>query len=627
MKGRRERIVIALLGITAVIASAQQPPPDSQNAALASFKDVDFSNNSALGFLLFRVGCTRCHGNAAFERAPSPATLMQYPPERIYQSLTTGTMANVIGNQMSDAAKRAVSESLAGRRLGAAGSGDADAMPNRCQTDSLPRQLGRIPAWNGWGADVQNTRFQSAESARLRAVDIPRLKLKWAFGFPNSASAYAQPAVVFGRIYVGTDTGYVYSLDAMTGCVRWSTKIGYAVRTAMTIGAIHGQGTARYAVFFGDVKANAYALDARTGRLLWATRIEQNVTNTITAAPTFYRGRLYVPVSSWEEIGAADLSWECCKSVGAVASVDANTGRVLWKTYVIAERPQPLGKNVQGVQQWGPAGGSVWNSPTVDPVRHAVYVGTGDATTYPASATSDSVIALEMDTGRVLWAYQVHKNDSFLGGCGSDRPSNCPKIVGPDWDIPASPVLSVLRGGQRRLIVGTKPGDLLALDPDHGGALVWRMNLLDPNVAPDASGIGDPSGIMWGFATDRDNAYIGSGRGGVVAVKLATGTRVWSNPLESAHKVSYASANTGTPGVVIQGGSNGKLHALSTVDGHQIWSFETMREFDTVNKVKAKGGSISVGGPVVAGGMLFVESGYALQRGTPGNVLLAFAVH
>jgi polyvinyl alcohol dehydrogenase (cytochrome) len=335
---------------------------------------------------------------------------------------------------------------------------------------------------------------------------------------------------------------------------------------------------------------------------------------------------LYVPISSWEEIGASDLGYECCKSVGAVASVDVATGRVLWKTYVIPERLRPLARNASGVQQWGPAGGSVWNSPTVDPARHAVYFGTGDATTSPAAVTSDSVMALDLTTGRVLWTYQVFPNDSFLAGCKPEHPSNCPKVVGPDWDIPASPVLAVLHDGPRRLIVATKPGDVLALDPDHGGSLVWRVSVLEQNVGPGEAGAGQITGMLWGFAVDQDNAYVGLGSGGVVAVQLATGKRLWRNPLESVQRVSYASASTGFPGVILQGASNGKLHALLTHNGRELWSFETMREFATVNNVRAKGGSISVSAPVVAGRMLFVGSGYGVLGGTPGNVLLAFGV-
>jgi polyvinyl alcohol dehydrogenase (cytochrome) len=606
--------LLVLFSIPPLIVAQIPTPPDNALGAATEF-----------GFAFFQQKCLNCHGNAAYEKAPPPAALIQYTPERIYESLTTGPMAAVIGNTMSDAQKRAVSESITGQRLGTASAGDADRMPNRCPANPRLDRAARKGAWNGWGVDLQNSRFQSAAAARLTADDMPKMKLRWAFGLPNTTSAYAQPTVMFGRVFVGSDTGYVYSLDAETGCVYWSFKAQRATRNAMTIGPVKRQGSARYAVYFGDLKSNVYAIDAQTGRQLWTMHVEDNFTSRITAAPAFHNGRLYVPISSFEEFSAATPTYECCKSIGAVAAVDANTGALLWKTYVIPGPPKPTFKNSKGTQQWGPAGGSVWNTPTVDAARKAIYFGTGDSTTYPAADTSDAVMAVDMESGRVLWSYQVHKNDAFLVGCDSHS-ENCPKKVGPDWDVPASPVLQTLKDGKQRLIVVTKPGDVLALDPDRRGALVWRTNVFGA-VAGDGPlppGAANP-GMLWGFAADGDAAYVGLADGGVAAIDLVDGKRRWINPLDTKDKVSYASATSAFPGVVLQGASDGKLHAVATADGRSLWSFGTMRDFDTVNGVKARGGSISAPGAVVANGMVFVASGYAVLGGTPGNVLLAFA--
>jgi polyvinyl alcohol dehydrogenase (cytochrome) len=637
---RARRIIIAnvtaaLIALSGALPAQSQAPANANNkdstAALTDApalpRNIDLNAATEFGYGFFQQKCLTCHGNPQFEKAPPPAALYQYTPERIYESLATGVMASVVGNQLSDAEKRAVAETIAGKRMGAAGSGDADKMPNRCKSNPSLEKSASLPAWNGWGADTQNTRFQSGTSAGLTAADIPRLKLRWAFGLPNSTSAYAQPSMMFGRVFTGADTGYVYSLDADTGCVHWSFNAGHSIRTAMTIGRVKSHGANRYAVFFGDRQANVYAVDARTGKALWTAHPEDNFTARVTAAPTYYNGRIYVPFSSFEEFSAATVTYECCKSVGGVAALDANTGKVLWLTHVVPDLPKPLYKNSRGVQQWGPAGGAVWNSPTVDPVRHAVYFGTGDATTYPALKTSDSVMAVDMDSGRVLWSYQVHKNDSFLVGCGATRTENCPKVVGPDWDIPASPVLKTLRDGTRRLIVVTKPGDVLSLDPDKGGELVWRMNVFGPVMGdgPPRPGDASPPGIFWGAAINDEAAYFGLTRGGMGAFDIATGKRLWLNPLSTNDKVSYGSATTAFPGVALQGSSDGRIQAVSTTDGQLLWSFETRREFDTVNGVKARGGSISAPGPIVANGIVLVGSGYAILGGTPGNVLLAFS--
>ncbi len=588
--------------------------------------NVDLKAATEFGYGIFQQKCLNCHGKPEFEKAPPPATLFQYTPERIYESLTTGVMAPVIGVQLSDAEKRAVSETITGQFLGTAGSGDAGKMPNQCTANPPLAQATKRPAWNGWGVDAQNTRFQSAAAAGLTAADVPKLKLRWAFGVPNGTSMYAQPSMMFGRVYIGSDTGYLYALDAKTGCVHWSFNAKRAVRTAMTIGPVKVRGSSGYAVFFGDRQANVYAVDAHSGKLLWTAHPEENFTARVTAAPTYHNGRIYVPISSFEEFSAATETYECCKSVGGVAALDANTGKVLWLTHVVPDLPKPTHKNSLGVQQWGPAGGAVWNSPTVDTARRAVYFGTGDATTYPAIETSDAVMAVDMDTGKVLWSHQVHKNDSFLVGCGDRRTENCPKVVGPDWDIPASPVLKTLRDGSRRIIVVTKPGDVLALDPDKRGALVWRMNVFGPVIGDGPAPKGKATaGIFWGAALNDETAYFGLTRGGIGALDIAAGKMRWTNPLDTAKGVSYASATTAFPGVVLQGSSDGRVHAVSTSDGSLLWSFETMREFETVNGVKAHGGSISAPGPVVADGIVLVGSGYAVLGGTPGNVLLAFS--
>ena len=283
-----------MLGLAAAAlwsaASAQPPPAPAVNPANGA------SARTEQGFGIFQQKCLSCHGKPEFERAPTPAALRDMTPERIYDALTTGIMAPVIGNQMSDQDRKLVAESISGRLMGTAASGDAAKMPNRCAANPPMKPPGAPGDWNGWSADLGNTRYQPAPG--LTPAQVGKLKLKWAFGFPDGSSAYGQPGVVGGRVFVGADTGYVYALDAKTGCVHWSMQAKAGVRNAMTVGPIKGYPGVRYAVFFGDVKANVYALDARTGRQLWINHVEDNITDRVTAAPALYRGRLYVPISS-----------------------------------------------------------------------------------------------------------------------------------------------------------------------------------------------------------------------------------------------------------------------------------------------------------------------------------------
>ncbi len=247
-------------------------------------------------------------------------------PERIYDSLTTGSMQTQ-SNGLTDAQKKALAEFMAGRPLGSAREGDGKSMPNQCTSNPTLANPAEGRGWNGWGNGLSNTRFQTAGAAGLTAAQVPRLKLKWAFGFPTGVSANAQPAVVAGRVFVGSDNGFFYSLDAKTGCVYWSFQQGSIVRNSPTVGAVTGQGAARYAVFFGDGHANVYALDAQTGRQLWKTKVDPHFVARITAGITYYNGKVFVPVSSSEEFSSGHPDYPCCTARGSVVALDASTGK------------------------------------------------------------------------------------------------------------------------------------------------------------------------------------------------------------------------------------------------------------------------------------------------------------
>ena len=151
-------------------------------------------------------------------------------------------------------------------------------------------------------------------------------------------------------------------------------------------------------------------------------KVDENSLARLTGTPTLYNDRLYVPVASSEE-RAAGLSsvHPCCTFRGSVVAVNANTGKQIWKTYIIPDVPKPIGTNPNGVQRWGPAGAGVWDSPTIDAQNHAIYIGTGDSYTEPAARTSDAIMAINMDTGKVLWSVQDTENDAWLSGCGGGQ--------------------------------------------------------------------------------------------------------------------------------------------------------------------------------------------------------------
>lgn len=569
------------------------------------------------GAAIFARSCTSCHNGSADTRAPAPDVLRQRSPEAILSALTAGSMRPQ-GGILSGAERRAVAEYLSGRSLGGDVTG---ASVGRCSASAANAVTGSGPAWGGWAPAATNARFQSAEQAGLSADSVPRLTLKWAFGFPDATSAWSQPTVSGGRLFVGSQNGTIYALEAKTGCVLWTFAAKAGVRTAVTVGA-QPRGT----VFFGDTGSNVYALDVETGREIWSHRASDHPYARVTGTPTLYQGRLYVPVSSLEETAASQAGYECCTFRGSLVALDAQTGEVVWQYFTVPPA-QPLGKTPTGSTLWGPSGVGIWSAPTVDTKRSLLYVGTGNTYSAPEQPTADSIIAFDLETGIVKWSKQMTSGDVF--GC---RPggANCGTKAGPDFDFGTPPMLTTLPTGKDILVVGQKSGMAYGLDPDKDGAVLWEYRAGQGSIW---------GGIQWGAAVDREQAYFPvsdirtPAPGGLHAVKLATGERAWYQPpLPLTCKTgpgcspALISAPSLIPGVLFSGSNDGALRAISTKDGSVIWSFDTNREFMTLNGIKATGGSIQGPGPAIAGGMLYLNAGYGDHLGRAGNVLLAFEV-
>jgi polyvinyl alcohol dehydrogenase (cytochrome) len=349
------------------------------------------------------------------------------------------------------------------------------------------------PHWNGWGVDPMQHRFQPADMARLAPSDAPRLKLKWAFGFPGAKRSVAQPTIFGGRVFVGSQNGKVYSLDAKSGCTYWDFDAGKGVRSAVVIGP-QGDG---WAAYFGDLGANVHSIDALTGKELWTNKVDDHPAAVITGSPTLVGTTLFVPVSSYEEATGANPSYQCCSFRGSVVALDASTGKVLWKAYTIAQEAKPGAVNATGVQLLGPSGAAIWSAPTYDSATRRIYVTTGDNYSDPPTETSDAFLALEADSGTVAWSRQITSRDAYTIACPSG--DNCPKAKGPDLDFGSSAVLADFPGGKRILVAGQKSGVVTALDPDRGGKILWQKRV--------GAG-GKLGGVQWGIAADQDNVYV-----------------------------------------------------------------------------------------------------------------------
>jgi polyvinyl alcohol dehydrogenase (cytochrome) len=584
------------------------------------------------GEYLFKTYCAICHeaANGEEARGPEREVLRKMTAEHILDVMEKGAM-KAQAAERSRSQRHTLAEYLSGKPLGSA---PLDLIPRSAFCSNGTGAFSNSPtgpAWNGWGATLTNTRFQSGEAAGLTENDVPRLKLKWAFGYPGASSGGTQPVVVGGRVYVATAEGDVYSLDAKSGCVHWSYQAEAGIRSAITI-AKNAQG--KLTAYFGDQSANVYAIDAETGRVLWKTKVDEYWRSAITGAPALYSGRLFVPVSSREESQVGDPKYPCCKFRGSMVAVDAATGKILWRTYTITEEAHELEKNSAGTQLWGPSGVPIWNSPTIDVRRNVIYSGTGNNYSVPATSMSDAIVAFDMSTGAIRWVSQVIEDDIWNSSCArpNHAPATCPEVDAPDADFSSSPILADLKNGKQIILAAAKSGVIYALDPDNKGKIIWQQRTGKATTS---------GGVMWGSAVDGEKIYAANNyfdakdpgaTGTLSAFDLNSGEKIWSSaPLpcdnRKACRPSHAAAVTAIPGVVFSGTMDGRLRALSTRDGKTIWEYDTARDYETVNGVKASGGSMSNAGPTVVGQMMFVNSGYSHHGGIiPGNVLLAFSV-
>ena len=570
---------------------------------------------------LYQKRCAACHDNGSVEqRIPKREQIAARSPEAIVNTLFEGAMMMQASGLTAEEG-RAIARFITGKEFSSVSSVP---MP-KCEAPAKKLSLA-AGDWGGWSVEPDNARYQAKPG--LSAADIPRLKLKWAFGFPGDSRASSQPAVVGGRVFVGSAGGTVYSLDAATGCLYWSFKADGNVRSAISIARSKTGG--RYVAYFGDLRATAYAVDADSGALIWKMKLDEHPLARITGSPVFYGGRLFVPIASLEEASGMWRQYECCTFRGSLVSLDGETGRQLWKSFTVLDPPKAYKKNKNGGQMYGPAGAGVWSAPTIDAKRKLVYVATGDSYTDVEINTSDAIMAFNIDNGGLAWVSQVTPKDNYIVGCPASP--NCPAEVGPDFDFGSSPILRPIGGGKQMIIAGQKSGIVWGLDPDQKGKVVWQTKLGTGSVI---------GGVEWGHGADGENTYVAisdiaareNAQPGISALKLSTGEKLWTTPApkvtcatKTGCQPAQSAAVSVIPGAVFSGAVNGHFRAYSTKTGEILWDFDTAKPFDTVNKVPGKGGSINGGGPAIANGMVFTNSGYGSFGQADGNVLLAFSV-
>jgi len=582
--------------------------------------------------------CSSCHDKPDVSRAVPFAQLRNMRLGNLFFAMTDGKMkaqaASLTQRQRGELVDYIVGRQQIDERW-------IDAMRCVRPAGNRGRQPAAAATVTGFGFNHDNHRHLTREQAGLATADVPGLELAWALAFPRTSTMRAQAAVVGNMLYLPVgDEARLFAIDVSGDkpCFNWVYASDTPLRTGVAYGVLP---TGREVLAFADVATWVHLVDARTGKLIWKKLVGRWDLSNTTGTPQIVGNRVFVPVSASEINFGGEDSHECCKTHGMVAAFDARNGRMLWR-YETMPDARPVRDRGDGKMLWGPSGAPIWSSPAVDAARGLIYVGTGEATSAPAADTTDSILALDMKSGRLRWKFQATADDIFLTSC-MRRPAglNCPREGRMlDVDFGASPILARLADGREVLLAGQKSGMLWALDPDDG-KLLWSREF----------GKGSPlGGIHWGMAFDGQRVFVpihkfpgadGSDPNqipGMHAVDVATGEVRWSFVSQAdcsgdrrtrvptcAANIGFSGAPTVIDGAVLEGSADGWLRAFDAADGKLLWSFDTARPYTGVNGVQGHGGAIDNASIVAANGYVFVNSGYAIIGGQrPGNVFLAF---
>ena len=603
---------VLLAATAAPLASAAVPAPVAPEGAAAKprklestdemvARRVDFGPRDKMpGAAVFAERCAACH-NGAVPKAPHLFWLEMMSPQAILRALDGGVMqAQAAG--LSAEQKRHVAEYIT-----------------------------REPA-DG---------FVPAGAAGLATGDITRLKLKWAYGYPGALRARSQPSIGLGAVFTGSQDGGVYAFDLSTGCQRWHFQAGAEVRTGIVLTSWQGADTPKVPLaFFGDIVARLYAVNMLTGELVWSRKMDEHPSATLTGTPALVGGKLLVPVSSLEVIPAADPKYECCTFRGKLVAVDAATGKTVWEHFTIPEEPKEVSRTTAGTRVLAPSGAPTWSSPSIDLKRNIAYFGTGENYSTPADSNSDSIMAVDLQTGQRRWQRQSTKDDAWNVACMMSNNPNCPKERGPDFDHGASMILVDLGNGKQVLATGHKDGSVYGLDPDQNGKLLWSARVGRGSIQ---------GGVHFGMAAEGTRVYVPindmndtqngdvldpkAARPGIHAVDATNGKVLWNHVQKNVCPPDLkfcdpgiSSAVTAIPGAVFAAHLDGWVRAYEGATGAVLWEFDTKTKVNTTNGLLTGGGSMSGAGPAVGDGYLVVNSGYGLYSHSPGNLLLVFSV-
>jgi len=513
------------------------------------------------------------------------------------------------------------------------------ALAEQCEP-AVAAAIDLTPNINGWGINKRNHRFIAETDAGINKNNLASLQVKWVFAMPKTKTPHTQPFITPDTVFLGDEPGMVYALDRETGCEKWRFDADTTVRTALRFMSFERDGQRHNLLTFGTAGGEVFGIDPLTGEQQWRVLADEHSKVMVSGSSVDHQGVIFQPVSSWEAMWAVNPFYACCDFRSSVMALNPANGQLIWRSYMIQEESKLIKKRLFLPDQYGPSGAPVWSQPALDAKRNRLYVGTGENYSSPATDTSDSIIAIDLNTGEMLWKQQFLASDAWNVACESPFYFNCPSERGEDLDFGAPPIL-VTVDGQDIILAGQKTGAVFALDADKEGELLWQQK---PGTGGKlggvhfSMGVDEAKGVLYVPISDRPVDILGDNPEGLPnpslhAFDIATGQLMWSTaapnicvddqgkPVKRCHP-GLSAAVTVTENLVFAPSLDGHIRVFDAETGASVWAFDARGEFSAVNAKKAKGGTLDLGGAYLDGGQLFINAGYGTFDQQGGNAFI-----
>ncbi len=589
------------------------------------------------GKAVYDKACATCHAGPIDERTPTLDILAGMPSEQLFASLSEGGRMGPQGATLSTAEKtQLIAYLTSGQKKQEANWSDQLA----CAAEKRQVDTNQPVVTAGFNVDQNQTRSLSAAQAGLKKSQLKNLEIAWAIGFPGRGNGTG--AAILGDTVFINGGGRLMALDAASGCAKWS--VDAASRNTPSIGELDGRKVVAVSV---GREGDILVVDAKTGAKVWqANGQATDNAGSIRGGVTIYDNKVIVPISA-SGVGAGMRSnFECCIGHGAVVALSGKDGSKLWEYHTMPTATYNGLVSSSGVKQRGPSGAPIWSFPLIDVKRNHLIVTTGENTSHPGTLTSDAMIAIDLNTGKEVWAFQAMASDIWNMACRTspeDSGTNCPwniegdKRIGRDFDFGAGAIVVNNVNGKDLILGGQKSGDAWALDANTG-KLVWNIRY------GEGTALG---GVHWGITTDGKRLFVPISdpvigtlqkpKSGMYAVDLKTGKQAWAYEVKPncegeratlvtncETKYGFSAAPLTVDGAVIGATLGGEVFILDGDNGKLINRIDTVGPVATLNDIEAKGGSIDSHGLTAGAGLILVNSGYASFGQTDGNVLIAY---